>query len=477
MAFEREHRGVSRTSIGRVALTRGAGRWAGIAVVASLAVGPAMAVAAFLQAPADPSPATGDARVIAQGVVPVGPGDVVWQVTAAAAELPANAAPVEARTGFLLAADGAMLVENEQRDEQIRLAGGEAMLTRDGDEHVRAALGSAATDYVAIELVPAGEPAEEAGFTSAPFTADGDRHDLDLVADSLAVGETIEIPAGAAPTLVLVTNGAADITTATGEVFTLAAGEAISAEGALAAVALDSGATIVAGVVGPSVPRLGEQTAVQAVGTPAAVAIAGQSAGTPAAATDDQDGDGLTDAEEDELNTDPVLADTDGDGLSDGDEVKVYGTLPLIDDTDGDGVSDGDEVAAGTDPLDGLAAATESVAEPAPAEEEPAPVVEEPAPAVEDPAPVVEEPAAVEAPPAEVPATPGDSDGDGLSDADEYAIGTDPFNPDTDADGLLDGAEVFEYQLGPLNPDNDGDGVLDGDEINNGTDPNDPNSF
>lgn len=468
MAVHREHRGATRNSIGRVALTRGVGRWAGIAVVAGLAVGPAMAATAFFQAPADPSPATGDARVIAQGVVPVGPGDVVWQVTRSSAELPANAAPVGARTGFLLAADGAMLVENEQRDEQVRLAGGEATLTRDGDEQVRAALGSNATEYVAIELVPAAEPSETAGFTSAPFTTAGNRHDLDLVADSLAVGEVIEVPGGAAPTLVLVTDGAADVTTATGDVFSLAAGEALAAEGALSAVALDSGATIVAGVVGPAVPRLGEQAAAApSAGTPAAVVTAAQVAtGTPAAAAaDDQDGDGLTDAEEDELNTDPLLADTDGDGLSDGDEVNVYGTLPLIDDTDGDGVADGDEVAAGADPLDGLAAAAEPTA-----------VAE---PVVEEPAPVVEEPAAVEAPAVEetVPTTPLDSDGDGLSDVDEAAIGTDPFNPDTDADGLLDGTEVFDLQLGPLNPDNDGDGVLDGDEINNGTDPNDPNSF
>lgn len=460
-----------RISIGRVALTR----WAGIAAVVGVAAAP-IGAAAFLQAPADPSPATGDARVIAQGVVPVGPGDVVWQVTQATAEPPANAAAVDARTGFLLAADGTMLVESEQGDEQVRLAGGEAALTRDGEAQVRAALGPNATGYFALELVPVGEEGASAGFTSAPFTADGDRHDLDLVADSLAAGETLELPSGVAPTLLLVTNGAVEVTTAAGEVLTLAAGEALTAEGALSAVAIDSGATLVAGVVGPAVPRLsGQATTAQPAGTPAAVVTAAQTApGTPAAAasaSDDEDADGLTRGEEDELNTDPVLADTDGDGLSDGDEVNTHGTLPLIDDTDGDGVADGDEIAAGTDPLDGAAAAAATDA-----------VVEEPAAVVEEPAAVAEEPATeavVEAPPVEesVPTTPGDSDGDFLPDADEAAIGTDPFNADTDADGLLDGVEVFELQLGPLNPDNDGDGVLDGDEINNGTDPNDPGSF
>jgi hypothetical protein len=68
--------------------------------------------------------------------------------------------------------------------------------------------------------------------------------------------------------------------------------------------------------------------------------------------TTDSDGDGLTDAEERALGTDPNNPDTDGDGLSDGDEVNRYGTNPLLVDTDGDGVSDGDEVAAGTNPND-----------------------------------------------------------------------------------------------------------------------------
>ena len=35
-----------------------------------------------------------------------------------------------------------------------------------------------------------------------------------------------------------------------------------------------------------------------------------------------------------------------------------------------------------------------------------------------------------------------DSDGDGLSDAEEEALGTDPNNPDTDGDGYEDGEEV-----------------------------------
>ena len=65
----------------------------------------------------------------------------------------------------------------------------------------------------------------------------------------------------------------------------------------------------------------------------------------------DTDGDGLTNAEEQEAGTDPLLFDSDNDGLSDGEEAKTAGTDPLKRDTDGDGAGDGWEIANGCDPL------------------------------------------------------------------------------------------------------------------------------
>jgi len=64
----------------------------------------------------------------------------------------------------------------------------------------------------------------------------------------------------------------------------------------------------------------------------------------------DTDGDGLRDDAELARGTNPLVGDTDADGLSDGTEVSL-GTNPLVTDTDGDGLSDGQEVAAGLDPL------------------------------------------------------------------------------------------------------------------------------
>ena len=69
-----------------------------------------------------------------------------------------------------------------------------------------------------------------------------------------------------------------------------------------------------------------------------------------------------------------------------------------------------------------------------------------------------------------------DTDGDALRDGEEVDLGTDPNNPDTDGDGLGDGAEVFTHGTDPANPDTDGDELNDGSEIYFGTDPNNPDT-
>ncbi|MEH0667543.1 hypothetical protein H4F18_14635 [Vibrio scophthalmi] len=94
----------------------------------------------------------------------------------------------------------------------------------------------------------------------------------------------------------------------------------------------------------------------------------------------------------------------------------------------------------------------------------------------------------------------GDSDTDGLTDAEEIELGTDPNNPDSDNDGILDGAEVAngtdptDSNSGPVvvdadgdgltsdvdpddsNPDVDNDGLTDGEEVAQGTDPLNPDT-
>lgn len=65
-----------------------------------------------------------------------------------------------------------------------------------------------------------------------------------------------------------------------------------------------------------------------------------------------------------------------------------------------------------------------------------------------------------------------DRDRDGLTDSREAELQTDPDNPDTDGDGLLDGEEVNIYKTNPLAVDTDGDGYSDAMEVFTGHDPN-----
>jgi alpha-tubulin suppressor-like RCC1 family protein len=87
-----------------------------------------------------------------------------------------------------------------------------------------------------------------------------------------------------------------------------------------------------------------------------------------------------------------LLQDTDGDGLSNAAEYRL-GSDPLLGDTNGDGVSDGAAAASGRS------------------------------------------------------VTAVDADGDSLTNTEELALGTDPFRADSDGDGVSDGQDCY-----PLDP-------------------------
>lgn len=122
--------------------------------------------------------------------------------------------------------------------------------------------------------------------------------------------------------------------------------------------------------------------------------------------TDDTDGDGIPDALEEYIGTDPAKQDSDGDGLTDYEERMYFQYDPLKRDTDGDGTEDGNE----------------------------------------------------------------DFDGDGLTNLTEKSGGTSPILRDTDGDGLDDNEEPT-YNTDPTKYDTDGDGASDGDEVRLGTNP------
>jgi len=147
----------------------------------------------------------------------------------------------------------------------------------------------------------------------------------------------------------------------------------------------------------------------------------------------DSDADGLKDADEVTLGTDPHNADTDGDRVKDGVEVGLtYPALAAID-TDGDGAIDALESDRLDDDGDTLSNQQDSA----------------------NANPCIPNPNST----ACLALT--DADGDGLSNAQEAALGTNPNLADSDGDGVDDGVEVGAGFPGVAALDTDGDGIID----------------
>jgi hypothetical protein len=202
--------------------------------------------------------------------------------------------------------------------------------------------------------------------------------------------------------------------------------------------------------------------------------------GTPT--KDDDDNDGVVDYLEVILGLDPSRTDTDMDNIADGIEMYELRSSPFDIDTDRDFLNDGDEIVIGSSPImkdtdgDGILDPDEATTDPTIPDTD------------RDLIPDKEEEGAVR-----------DSDGDGIPDsierASQYSNGaTDPFDPDSDNDGLLDGQEDANRngrregnepsdrnsdwrdggETDPTDRDTDGGGMSDRDEIMFARDPLNP---
>ena len=201
----------------------------------------------------------------------------------------------------------------------------------------------------------------------------------------------------------------------------------------------------------------------------------------------DSDGDGLTDIIEVSIGTNPMDADSDDDGVIDGqepnpaDDTDGDGLINALDvDSDNDGLYDGTELGKGcSDP------ATDATKKHCIPDGDMGMTVTNPLDAdtddggVSDGSEDINRNGVVDG--TETDPTEGhgaddstlkDSDGDGLSDVFETAIGTDPNDADSDDDGLIDGQEPNpaddtdgDGKINALDPDSDDDGLFDGTEL------------
>lgn len=268
----------------------------------------------------DPSPAEGDAQVIAQGVAALPADQVAWRVVRDTAEPIDVAIPEQRALGFALADADPILVNDTSYGAQTRLAPGEAGFAPDGTFQQRTSLTEASVPYYRLALAPADQASDDGGdqllFAGDGFAAPAGLRDLDLTGDVLAPGEEGDLADGGAPALVLVTAGEVEVEAAGSDPVTLAAGEAATFAGDLIFAAPDDAgedAAYVVATVGPEVPPAPRFTGSVTVevracpeGMTAENLVAAECAAVAAA---DGFGVGLLDANGDDLTTNDDLGD------------------------------------------------------------------------------------------------------------------------------------------------------------------------
>lgn len=222
------------------------GAWGRQRTSASLALAflAALTAAAVVTAQSDldaPSPASGSAQVIAQGMT--GRPDLrsAWRVVEREIPVRANARPsdrLEGAAGFLLADDVPLFVADQDTKLRYRLAPGEAQFVPIGANQTWASLESKPATAYTIELAVR-ETVDEAGgeviFRSGSFGMTEGDYDLDLLRDTQPNNERTRLDARSFPILIFVTEGQIEVSSTKDGVETkrLSAGQAGAFEGDL----------------------------------------------------------------------------------------------------------------------------------------------------------------------------------------------------------------------------------------------------
>jgi hypothetical protein len=458
--------------------------------------------------PDEPSPATRHAQVIAHGVAPMPADEIAWRLVVDRARPPTRADAEERLAGFILADKGVVALIDQDGTRLARLAPGEAVWTEPGVTRAVIGLARKAPDYYDIAIVPATEVAQgdQIVIGGAPFLApSGDAFDVDLIRNRLNRAEESVVSTGPSPALLLVTSGTVFVQSSSGLV-EMTTGDAAQVAGDVVITgASRAPATFVVARIGPEVSAPATAEASPAHGTPPPIAAPISTAESASLAllaflcpiayagvndvvdcADPASGVGFS-LMSDDAAADTALANEDGNASFTGIEPGDY---TLSAERPADYASS--RIRCRNDSGDALAArtVTNQIALLLTAGDEvictwylvPAEAQDERSPDLT--APPVATTAAAEV----------DSDGDGLTDEVETALGTDPLlldsdtdgvsdsdehdfygtdalDPDTDHDELDDAEELLTHGTNPLLDDTDGDDVSDSEEVTAGSDP------
>ena len=440
--------------------------------------------------PNAPSPAVGHAQVIAQGVLTLPGPEVVWRVSTVRANAGSATRQPLNPASFVLATDGAIAVVDDRGAIVARLAAGEAFWTPSDGSLSLVSLERQAVDAMAMALASATDPLPGARSRDVgpPFPAPStNASDIDLIRDVVKRGEESAVPAGAGPSLLLVTHGAVFIALANGEIVEAAAGESIQIVGdAVVSGVGRTSAAFVVSRIGSALPVALPERPSRVDATPLASPQSEATASASLVINLFACPPGMTRETLDPASCEPAPP---GAVLSlNVNRLPLAVTEELPERWQWENVPPGRagldvnalpggfaNAALGDEPCCGVLADFSIRVTPdtgtltrnlfffAP---ETAENGEQNADADADGLPDARED--------EIgtdPAKP-DSDGDGLTDRDEVDFfGTDPRSSDTDGDRLSDGEELAALGSSPFLADSDGDGYSDADEIVAATDP------
>jgi len=210
----------------------------------------------------DASLAEGDAQVIAQGLTSPPADRVSWRVVTEDIPIRADARPsnrMPSAAGFVLANDAPVFISDQDTKRRYRLAPGEAEFVPTGANQTWASLSEATGSVYSIELADR-EIARDAGtgdilVVGNSFAIPEGDYDLNLIRDTVDGGESASVSGGEFPVLIFATAGAVDVSSSSqAEIVRLGRGEGKVFGGDISIVGRgDSRSTYIAGVIGDAV--------------------------------------------------------------------------------------------------------------------------------------------------------------------------------------------------------------------------------
>ncbi len=155
-----------------------------------------------------------DVPVLAQGLIYLDGGDVIWQ--AREVELSGS----DTTTGnarIYLQRTGESIIRNDLTGKRTRLEVGEAYFAAAGDPYTTFAAGSGSSVVWVFEISNSNQVGDGAFYLSPNVTAYGEAvYDYELSRNVVAAGETAQFPGGDGPSLLVVLSGAVTVTAGAG---------------------------------------------------------------------------------------------------------------------------------------------------------------------------------------------------------------------------------------------------------------------